>query len=90
VSSYNADFNIPSFKVGWYFISQNNSFLSPECFLNNYGFHEKGTNPIFLVYDIERARSGAQSPFRAFKISDEWTSQIYRDENKQIIIEPKL
>lgn len=90
VSNYNSEFNIPQVKVGWYLISDSHSFLSSECFLNNYGFYEKGINPVFLVYDEERARAGAQCPFRAFKMADEWLKDIYRDDHNQLIIDNKM
>jgi hypothetical protein len=52
--------------------------------------YEKNQNPTFLVYDTNRAQQGSTCPFRAFKISENWLKHIYRDENKQLIVEPVM
>lgn len=48
--------------------------------------YEKTVNPVLLVYDVLRAESGARFPFRAFRLSEEWLKNIYRDENNQISV----
>ena len=77
-------------KVGWYFVSKGGSFFQPDVFLNNYMFYEKMINSTFIVYDSLLESSGAACPIRAFKLSNEWLSNVFRDENNQIVVNPAM
>jgi hypothetical protein len=88
VSQHNAEFNLPSTRVGWYMISSGDAYLSLDHFIHNIQLYERGLSPIFLVYDSLRASSGSECPFRAFKIHDHWLMNVYRDEHSQLTIDP--
>ena len=90
IAQQHAEFNLPSCKVGWYLISHLDSHLSLEAFVNTVHANERHPDSILLVYDTLRAFSGAECPFRAFKLSDEWVKQVYRDEHDQLTVETSV
>ena len=92
----NSKFNLESNKVGFYVISDNNSFLSADCLKANFESVSFSPNPlipqslqhyksIFLVYDKIAANSGDPAPFKAYKLSEAWSQALYKlDDQIQI------
>lgn len=52
--------------------------------------YEKNINPILLVFDTLQAQAGALCPFRAFRLSEEWLKNIFRDENNLVCVAPTM
>lgn len=72
ITAVNQNFNIDNNKVGWYYISNSNDYLSSDVFYSNLNYGAKKMYSIFLVYDTVEARSGAKCPFKAYFLSDAW------------------
>jgi len=72
ITSVNANFNIDNNKVGWYYISNSNDYLSSDVFETNLLYFAKKKCSVFVVYDTIEAREGVACPFKAYFISEAW------------------
>jgi len=76
ISSVNQNFNIDNNKVGWYYISNTNDYLSYDVFYSNLNYGAKKKCSIFMVYDTIAANSGKGCPFKTYFISEAWFKAI--------------
>lgn len=80
LTSVNQNFNIDNNKVGWYYISNSNDYLSSDVFYSNLNYGAKKMYSIFMVYDTVEARSGSSCPFKAYFISEAWMKIVKQEE----------
>lgn len=80
LTSVNQNFNIDNNKVGWYYISNSNDYLSSDVFYSNLNYGAKKMYSIFIVYDCIEARSGSSMPFKAYFISEAWMKAVKQEE----------
>lgn len=72
ITCVNQNFNIDNNKVGWYYISNANDYLSSDVFYSNLNYASNKMYSIFMVYDCVEARSGSPCPFKVYFLSDAW------------------
>jgi len=80
LSNVSRNFNIDNNKVGWYYISNSNDYLSYEIFRHNLLYVADKKCSIFMVYDTIAAKSGKSCPFKTYFISEAWLKALKSDD----------